>query len=766
MIFQKMLLMVACFLLLQTTSASTITVSSLSDTGAGSLREAIANAAAGDSISFAVAGEISLNASLKFDKSLSLFGPGADQLTISGADKVRIMLIDTATVVYISDLTLSHGNAMIDTSYQFAGGGALRNFGEVIFEKCVFLANSGAFGGAILNSGENGGNAIITLNDCAFVNNTATPPATIDVSPIPEAGGAIFTEGRFGGRGKILAINTTFSGNKASKTGGAVQIFQDETDSTRSFVCIHCTITDNEADEAGGVDAAKFGLTYYKNTIIAGNRGRINNPNVFGNLHSLGGLMMGKITYGPSINHVRGSKDTLNVDPHLSPLAENGSPVPTHALQCNSLAIDGGVNEAGLPGMDQRGHMRDMAPDMGALERDGGYDASVRSKESDGAGSLRHAVLNACPGDTIQLDQVSGTLWVAEEIFLDKDLSIFGNSSIGVWLKATGRTRIFEVDTSVNIHLQDLTLAYGRPARFGGGAILNKGNLEVQRCTFFQNEAVSGGAIANYGDGAPADLLVVNSTFSENTATLVDGGALDNYSFTHPTSANFQFCTFTLNKAKKRGGAIYNQPMADVTLNHTIVAGNMGDEGNDLYGKVTSEGYNLIGDTTMTAFQTQTGDLVNQDPKLGGLQYHGGLTYTHALGSGSPAIDAGNAASVGLPAVDQRGFGRMANGTPDMGAYEHDPATGLENDLTRHLLTVFPNPCTGIFSLKLPISVITDPEVSVRLVNIMGQEVWRQKVLTANIAGKQFRVNDLPKGMYQVLVSTSIGEFGQKIILK
>lgn len=724
----------------------------------------ISTASSGDSISFNVTGIIVLDSSLVITKNISVFGKGPDQLAISGGGNVRIIRTDTGTVTYFEQISLQDGNALLDGSDAFRDGGAVRNRGKLTLVKCIVQRNKGALGGGISNSGVDGRNAELFITDCAFLYNEAGPD--IVLTEAPESGGAIQSDGRFGGRSKVVAINCTFSGNKAVKTGGAVQIYQDETDSTRSFVCIHCTITDNEADEAGGVDAAKFGLTYYKNTIIAGNRGRINNPNVFGNLHSLGGLMMGKITYGPSINHVRGSKDTLNVNPHLSPLAENGSPVPTHALQCNSLAIDGGVNEAGLPGMDQRGHMRDMAPDIGALERDAGYDASVRSKESDGAGSLRHAVLNACPGDTIQLDQVSGTLWVAEEIFLDKDLSIFGNSSIGVWLKATGRTRIFEVDTSVNIHLQDLTLAYGRPARFGGGAILNKGNLEVQRCTFFQNEAVSGGAIANYGDGAPADLLVVNSTFSENTATLVDGGALDNYSFTHPTSANFQFCTFTLNKAEKRGGAIYNQPMAEVTLSHTIVAGNMGDEGNDLYGKATSEGYNLIGDTTMTAFQAQTGDLVNQDPKLGGLQYHGGLTYTHALGSGSPAIDAGNAASVGLPAVDQRGFGRMANGTPDMGAYEHDPATGLESDLTRHLLTVFPNPCTGTFSLKFPISMIVDYEISVRLVNVMGQEMWRQKALTANIAGKQFRVNDLPKGMYRVLVSTSIGEFGQKIILK
>src|SRR5262245_54157789 len=58
------------------------------------------------------------------------------------------------------------------------------------------------------------------------------------------------------------------------------------------------------------------------------------------------------------------------------------------------------------------------------------------------------------------------------------------------------------------------------------------------------------------------------------------------------------------------------------------------------------------------------------DPKLGPLSDNGGLTKTHALLPGGPAIDAG--ANVDGLAFDQRGngFARVAGGAADIGAYE------------------------------------------------------------------------------------------------
>ena len=68
---------------------------------------------------------------------------------------------------------------------------------------------------------------------------------------------------------------------------------------------------------------------------------------------------------------------------------------------------------------------------------------------------------------------------------------------------------------------------------------------------------------------------------------------------------------------------------------------------------------------------------INADPLLGPLADNGGFTMTFALGSGSPAIDAGSPAI--CPTTDQRGWPRPVDGdldgsaVCDMGAYEYSP---------------------------------------------------------------------------------------------
>ena len=66
-----------------------------------------------------------------------------------------------------------------------------------------------------------------------------------------------------------------------------------------------------------------------------------------------------------------------------------------------------------------------------------------------------------------------------------------------------------------------------------------------------------------------------------------------------------------------------------------------------------SNGYNLIGDGNATSAFNQSGDQSGViDPKLGALADNGGPTNTHALLSGSPAIDKGKAFGT---TTDQRG---------------------------------------------------------------------------------------------------------------
>ncbi len=96
--------------------AATISVTNTNDSGPGSLRQAIADAAAGDTVSFNLAGcpcTITLTSGeLVINKNLSIAGPGALVLTVSGNHASRIFQIAEGTFdVTVANLTVANGAA-------------------------------------------------------------------------------------------------------------------------------------------------------------------------------------------------------------------------------------------------------------------------------------------------------------------------------------------------------------------------------------------------------------------------------------------------------------------------------------------------------------------------------------------------------------------------------------------------------------------------------------------------------------------------------
>src|SRR6516162_6899619 len=101
---------------------STYVVDRLTDTGAGSdlagdLRYCINHAADGDAITFAVTGTINLAGELDLDRNISIEGPGADLLTVSGPGSnsyphnFRDFMVEEGATVSISGLTITNGYA-------------------------------------------------------------------------------------------------------------------------------------------------------------------------------------------------------------------------------------------------------------------------------------------------------------------------------------------------------------------------------------------------------------------------------------------------------------------------------------------------------------------------------------------------------------------------------------------------------------------------------------------------------------------------------
>jgi len=365
---------------------------------------------------------------------------------------------------------------------------------------------------------------------------------------------------------------------------------------------------------------------------------------------------------------------------------------------------------------------------------------TVTNTNDSGAGSLRQAIADSNDGDTIAFG-VTGTITLTTgELLVTKSISIAGPGSDQLTLDGNHASRIFLVGDGPTVTIAGLTITNGvANANSNGGGIINDSStLTVRNCTISGNSAPSawglgggiyndvsfgngrleiinstlsnnsagdnGGGIYNYGGSRTATLKVLNSTFSGNSAFFYGGGIFNISAYAGSAPADVLNSTFSGNTAGRFGGGIYNNAFTGGTsplaVFHSTFSDNSAFSGpsggianvsgtlqlgstilnasslsNDS-GTITSLGYNLSSDNG-GGFLTATGDQSNTTPLLGPLQDNGGPTFTHALLTGSPAIDAGdpnfdpNAFNPPM-LYDQRGSGhdRVANSRIDIGAFE------------------------------------------------------------------------------------------------
>ena len=133
--------------------AATLIVTSNADSGAGSLRQAILDAAVGDTITFAGDYTILLASQLTISKNLTIDG-GTHSVTVSGNNAVRVFTVNSGVTFNLNNITVANGKTPDGSNCPAACGGGILNNGTVNVTNSAFSGNSAYYsGGGIYNFG-------------------------------------------------------------------------------------------------------------------------------------------------------------------------------------------------------------------------------------------------------------------------------------------------------------------------------------------------------------------------------------------------------------------------------------------------------------------------------------------------------------------------------------------------------------------------------------------------------------------------------------
>lgn len=235
--------MLVVLLLLSTTSVAGWTVlhqpqppdpthvTTLADSGLGSLRWAIENAPNGSTITFAprLRGTILLTGGdLQFVKNLTLLGPGADVLAISGGERGYIVHVTHDASVSITGL------AFKDSKFRGNSPSFITNEGKLILSKSM-VSNNWLYSDSRLAS-EKGGGGIYNAGTLSLIDSTVSGNTARGGS-----GGGIYS------LGMLMLTNTTVANNIAQSSGGGISKAGNQAELT------FCTIYGNRVTRGGGI---------------------------------------------------------------------------------------------------------------------------------------------------------------------------------------------------------------------------------------------------------------------------------------------------------------------------------------------------------------------------------------------------------------------------------------------------------------------------------------------------------------------------------
>ena len=371
--------------------AATLTVRNSADAGGScpgadcTLRQAIITASSGDTITFdmtTVTSPITLSGELLVNKSLTITGPGASLLSVSGNNAVRVINIPSGSFnINLSGLTIANGHTDNST---YGGAGISSGASALTITDSVISGNN-----SDLNAGGIACSGMLTLiNSTVSGNNSLGSAAGISNGGILKIYGSTIS-GNVGGNngggilnneggGNAIIVNSTISGNSSYNSGGGIS-------NIGQLKIINSTVFNNTSIVGVGGVANPFGIgtQTVNNTIIAGNNSQNSiYADVAGNFTSsfnnVIGISDGSTGFTNGVNGNIVGTSAAPIDPRLAPLANNCGATQTRALLSTSPAINAGSNALAVDASnqplatDQRGagfpRIVGAAVDIGAFE--------------------------------------------------------------------------------------------------------------------------------------------------------------------------------------------------------------------------------------------------------------------------------------------------------------------------------------------------------------------------------------------------------------
>jgi hypothetical protein len=640
-----------------------LTVTSLADSGAGTLRDRIAAASPGDTIQFGLSGTIILNSELVLSKSLQINGLTANSLRISGNNHSRVFNI-TSGNVQIYNLTIADGRvvgtngAAGQNAETVTGGGiCVANGATLDLENCMLTNNValGGQGGPAGGGGEGWGGAIacfgsLTMVRCTLAGNSALGGSAPSAGFGSDGrGGGLYLEGSANVSYSTLAANNAVAGSGGatvgSGEGGGIFSWNLATLNVNTCTIVSNTASGSTTDGGGGI--INVGTLTIRDSTIAYNQadygGGLCGPADLGNT-ILAGNSASSPAYGPD-----GSGSFLSSDYNLIQKT-NGitfSGLTNHNITgqsalLGSLQFNGGTNigyqlltMAPLPGSlaidngktsgstDQRGFNRPYVTDLGYPPGGNGGDIGavevypanlyVTNNNDSGAGSLRQALLDndgLGGGNSIYFSSnVTGTITLTSgSLVMNTSGQIIGPGAKVLAVSGNHNGRVFDIRFGPTT-ISGLTIRDGLVVGMDGGVYGYPGYDER-----------GGGILSQYS------LMLSNCVVCSNSVIGGLGG-----------SANVGYGG---NGGKASGGGLYSSGI-NLTLAYCLFDGNTctGGHGGSAVNNFGGFGGNAVGGAVAT---------VLAPTKIIGCEFRNGIAKGGDGGTGNPTGPGGNSYGGGL----------------------------------------------------------------------------------------------------------------------